>query len=145
MRRALDLARESAALGEVPVGCVIYRDGMIIGEGRNRRELRRDALAHAETEAIAQACRTVGGWRLTGSVLCVTLEPCAMCAGAIVNARIPTVCYGAPDRRFGAFGGLFDLLQQPLNHIPVVRGGILAEESVALLQHFFESLRRSHQ
>jgi len=141
MKRALQLAAEAAALGEVPVGCVVYQNGRILGEGRNRRELRRDALAHAEIEAIRQACRAMGGWRLTGCVLCVTLEPCAMCAGAIANARIPTVYFGAADHRFGAYGGLFDLREQPLNHIPGVHGGLMAEESTALLQGFFERLR----
>jgi len=142
MARALQLAAEAAALGEVPVGCVIYQGDRILGEGRNRRELRRDALAHAEIEAIGQACRAVGGWRLTGCVLCVTLEPCAMCAGAIANAQIPSVFFGATDHHFGAYGGLFDLRDQPLNHIPEVNGGLMAEESAALLQGFFEGLRR---
>jgi tRNA(adenine34) deaminase len=142
MRRALALAGEAMALGEVPVGCVIYHGERIVGEGRNRRELKRDALAHAELEAIGQACRAVRSWRLVDCVLCVTLEPCAMCAGAIANARIPVVYFGAPDHRFGAYGGLFDLRGQPLNHIPGVHGGLLAEESAAMLQGFFEHLRQ---
>jgi tRNA(adenine34) deaminase len=145
MKRALELAAEAMALGEVPVGCVIFRGDAILGEGRNRREHRRDALAHAETEAIRQACRAIGGWRLTDCVLCVTLEPCAMCAGAIANARIPAVHFGAADHRFGAYGGLFDLREQPLNHIPEVWGGLLAGESTAMLQGFFDGLRRGAQ
>jgi len=141
MRRALTLAAKAAGEGEVPVGCVITRGDEIIGEGRNRRESAADALAHAEIEAIRQACAAVGGWRLTECTLYVTLEPCAMCAGAIVNARVPEVYFGAADLRFGALGGLFNLLDQPLNHIPIVRDGLLAEESTALLQAFFVSLR----
>ena len=141
MTRALDLAKQAAAEGEVPVGCVIVRDGRIVGEGRNRREGIRNALAHAEIEAIDQACRTLGGWRLIGCTLYVTLEPCPMCAGAIVNARIPRVVYGGKDIRFGAMGSLFDLNALPLNHHAEVESGILAEECVTALKEFFAKKR----
>ena len=105
MRLALALAREAGEAGEVPVGCVIVKDGAVVGRGRNRREGERTALGHAEIEAIADACRTLGGWRLRDCTLYVTLEPCPMCAGAIVNARIPVVCYGARDDKAGWWAG----------------------------------------
>lgn len=141
MRAALALAAEAAAEGEVPVGCVIALDGRIVGRGRNRREGRRDALAHAEIEAIADACRALGGWRLWRCTLYVTLEPCPMCAGAIINSRIPRVVYGGSDRKFGCCGSVVDLFAFPFNHRPVVEGGLLEEEAVALLQQFFLQLR----
>ena len=128
MRQALELARLAMAEGEVPVGCVIVRDGAVVGRGRNRRETAQTALGHAELEAIAQACRTLGGWRLAGCALYVTLEPCPMCAGAIVNARIPAVYYGAKDDKAG-------------NHHPRIYGRVLEAECAALLQEFFQSLR----
>ena len=112
MRQALDLAREAAAAGEVPVGCVIVRDGAVVGRGRNRREERQAAWSHAEMEAMAEANRTLGTWRLDGCTLYVTPEPCPMCAGAILNARIPRVYYGARDREMGACGGVLNLFME---------------------------------
>ena len=141
MEEALALAREAAAAGEVPVGCVIVCDGRIVGRGRNRRETGRSALAHAEIEAIGQACRTLGGWRLWQCTLYVTLEPCPMCAGAIVNARIPRVVYGAADSKCGACGSVCDLFSMDFNHHPQVVSGVLGEESTQLLQTFFRELR----
>ena len=142
MGRALELAREAMAEGEVPVGCVIVWDGQIIGEGRNRRETARTALGHAEVEAIAQACRSRNGWRLHKAELYVTLEPCPMCAGAIINARIPTVCYGAKDDKAGCCGSVLNLFEERFNHHPRVYGGVREAECGALLQTFFQSLRR---
>ncbi len=141
MRRALALAAEAMADGEVPVGCVAVSGGEIVGEGRNRREKSRSALAHAEIEAIESACRRLGGWRLFMCDLYVTLEPCPMCAGAIVNARIPNVYFGARDPKAGACGSVFDLFSLPLNHRPASFGGLLADECAGLLQTFFRSLR----
>ena len=143
MRQALALAQEAAAHGEVPVGCVIVRDGAVVGRGRNRRETAQTALGHAELEAIAQACRTLGGWRLAGCALYVTLEPCPMCAGAIINARVGTVCYGARDEKAGACGSVLDLFAERFNHRPRVYGGVLKEECAALLQDFFHDLRKN--
>ncbi len=142
MRLALQLADEAAAEGEVPVGAVVVRDGKVVGTGRNRREKDKNALAHAELEAIDEACRTVGGWRLFGATLYVTLEPCPMCAGAIINARIDRVCYGASDPKAGSCGSLTDLFLLPYNHRPVCEGGLLQEECAAKLTDFFRSLRR---
>ena len=141
MGEALALAREAAAEGEVPVGCVIVRDGVIVGRGRNRREKLRSALAHAEIEAIDDACRTLGGWRLWDCTLYVTLEPCSMCAGAILNARIPRVVFGASDSKYGACGSVCDLFSMAFNHHPTVEAGIRQEEASALLQEFFQNLR----
>ena len=141
MREALALARKAAERGEVPVGCVIVRGQEIVGRGYNRRETDKSALAHAEIQAIDQACRTLGGWRLWECTLYVTLEPCAMCAGAILNARIPRVVYGASDRKFGACGSVCSLFSMDFNHHPQVEAGLLEEESRALLQDFFRNLR----
>jgi tRNA(adenine34) deaminase len=142
MGLALDLAREAAEEGEVPVGAVVVVDGRVVGHGSNRREQDQDPLAHAEILAIAQAANALGSWRLDGATLYVTLEPCPMCAGAIVNARIPTVVYGAADPKAGAAGSLFNLLDDPrLNHRCRVVGGVRAVESTALLQDFFSGLR----
>ena len=141
MREALSLARKAAEMGEVPVGCVIARGQEIVGRGYNRRETDKSALAHAEIQAIDQACRTLGGWRLWECTLYVTLEPCAMCAGAILNARIPRVVYGASDRKFGACGSVCSLFSMDFNHHPQVEAGLLEEESKALLQDFFRNLR----
>ena len=141
MALALELARQAMAEGEVPVGCVIVKDGAVVGEGRNRRETARTALGHAEIEAIARACRTLGGWRLTGCTLYVTLEPCPMCAGAIVNARIDRVYYGAKDEKAGCCGSVLNLFMEGFNHRPRVYGGILKEPCAALLREFFEGLR----
>ena len=141
MGEALELARQSAAEGEVPVGCVIVRRGEIVGRGRNRREQVRNALSHAEIEAINDACRTLGGWRLWECTLYVTLEPCPMCAGAIVNARIPRVVYGASDAKCGACGGVCDLFSMNFNHHPKVERGLREEEAAALMTEFFQNLR----
>ena len=141
MDQALELAKEAAAEGEVPVGCVIVRNGEIVGRGRNRRETAKTALGHAEIEAIAEANRNLGGWRLWECTLYVTLEPCPMCAGAIVNARIPRVVYGASDSKFGACGSVCDLFNMDFNHHPTVEKGIRAEEAAALMTEFFQNLR----
>ena len=141
MGEALELARQSAAEGEVPVGCVIVRRGEIVGRGRNRREQIRNALSHAEIEAINDACRNLGGWRLWECTLYVTLEPCPMCAGAIVNARIPRVVYGASDSKCGACGSVCDLFNMDFNHHPTVEKGIREEEAAALMTEFFQNLR----
>ena len=141
MEEALALAREAAAEGEVPVGCVITLGDRIVGTGRNRREKGKSALAHAEIEAIDQACKTLGGWRLWECTLYVTLEPCPMCAGAIVNARIPRVVYGASDAKCGACGSVCDLFSMEFNHHPTVEKGILQEQCGALLTEFFQNLR----
>ena len=141
MLEALALAREGAAAGEVPVGCVIVRGDEIVGRGRNRREEDKTALAHAELEAISQACRALGGWRLWECTLYVTLEPCPMCAGAIVNARIPRVVYGAKDAKAGSCGSVCDLFSMAYNHHPQVEAGVLEEECAKLLTDFFRELR----
>ena len=125
-----------------PVGCVIvWEDGRVVGRGRNRRETGKDALAHAELEAIRQANALLGGWRLHKATLYVTLEPCPMCAGGIINARIPQVWYGAADAKAGCCGSVLDLFAQPFNHHPQVHSGLLEEECAALLQAFFQRLR----
>ena len=142
MREALVLAAEAAEAGEVPVGCVIVRDGQVVGRGRNRREERRSALSHAETEAIAQANRALGDWRLAGCTLYVTLEPCPMCAGAILNARIPRVFFGARDRVMGACGGVMNLFMEEFPHRPALVGGVLEAECRAVLSAFFAGLRQ---
>ena len=141
MAQALALARESAQEGEVPVGCVIVRDGQIVGRGRNRRERGKSALAHAEIEAIAQANANLGGWRLWECTLYVTLEPCPMCAGAIINARIPRVVYGASDAKFGACRSVCSLFDMAFNHRPQVEAGVMEQEAAALMQDFFRNLR----
>ena len=141
MDEALALAREAAAEGEVPVGCVIVRGNEIVGRGRNRRETRKNALCHAEIEAIDDACRYLGGWRLWECTLYVTLEPCSMCAGAIINARIPRVVYGASDSKFGAVRSVCSLFDMQFNHHPQVESGIREEEAAALMQEFFRNLR----
>lgn len=143
MRQALALAAESAADGEVPVGCVIVDGDTIVGCGRNRRETSKNALAHAELEAIDEACRTLGGWRLWRCTLYVTLEPCPMCAGAIVNARLARVVYGAADKKFGACGGVTDLFNLRDSYRPRCEGGLLEAEAQALLQDFFRRLRET--
>lgn len=142
MQEALALAREAAAAGEVPVGCVIVRQGAIVGRGRNRREERQAVSSHAEMEAMAQANTVLGTWRLDDCELYVTLEPCPMCAGAILNARIPRVYYGARDETFGACGGVLNLFMEDFPHRPALVGGILAEDCRAVLAEFFASLRK---
>ena len=142
MAQALALAREAAAAGEVPVGCVIVRRGVLIGRGRNRREERGSALSHAEVEAIAQANRALGDWRLSDCALYVTLEPCPMCAGAILNARIPRVYYGARDSVMGACGGVLNLFMEDFPNRPAVVGGVLATPCREVLAEFFGQLRQ---
>ena len=145
MWEALTLAREAAAAGEVPVGCVIVRDGAIIGRGRNCLEEKQAVNSHAELEAMAQANAAVGSWRLEGCELYVTLEPCPMCAGAILNARIARVYYGARDSAFGACGGVTNLFMEQFPNRPALVGGILAEECQAVLADFFNGLRQKRQ
>lgn len=143
MRQALDLARSALPAGDVPVGCVVVKDGRIVGRGYNRREADHDALAHAECLAIQDACRTLGGWNLHGCDLYVTLEPCPMCAGAILNSRLRAVYYGARDDKAGACGGVLNLFMEGFNHKPRIYGGVLAQECGALLCDFFHSLREN--
>ena len=142
MHQALTLAREAAAHGEVPVGCVIVRDGKIIGRGRNRREEKQAVFSHAEMEAMAQANEALGSWRLEECDLYVTLEPCPMCAGAILNARVRRVFYGARDRAMGACGGVLNLFMEDFPHHPQLVGGILAEDCQTVLSAFFKELRK---
>lgn len=145
MRRAIGLAELAGSLGEVPVGAVVYRtaDGVSLGEGFNRREVDKDPLAHAELIAIAAAARALGDWRLTDCTLVVTLEPCAMCAGAIVNARVGRLVYGAADPKAGACGSLMRLTEDArLNHRVAPIGGVMAEPCGDLLRRFFQQLRR---
>ena len=144
MREALALAREAAEAGEVPVGCVIVRKGEIVGRGRNRREEKQAVSSHAEMEAMAQANARLGTWRLDDCELYVTLEPCPMCAGAILNARIPRVFYGARDPAFGACGGVLNLFMEDVPHRPALVGGILGEECRAVLADFFAGLRQGN-
>ena len=141
MARALELAREAARNGEVPVGCVIVRGDEIVGEGRNRREEKQSTASHAEMEAIAQANEMLGTWRLDECELFVTLEPCPMCAGAILNARVKRVWYGARDEAMGACGGVFNLYMESLPNRPQLVGGILAEDCRAVLTEFFQKIR----
>ena len=146
MRLALTLAREAVDTGDVPVGCVIAdREGQIIGRGRNRREQRQSAVRHAEIEAIEEACAAVGSWRLEGCALYVTLEPCPMCAGAILNARIPTVVYGAKEPMTGSCGSVLNLFEERYGFRPAIYGGVLAEDCAGLMRGFFDGLRTGGQ
>ncbi len=145
MRAALEQARLAADEGEVPVGAVIVHGDEIIACGRNRRELLKNALCHAEIEAIDAACRRLGGWRLPDCTLYVTLEPCPMCAGAIINSRIDRVIFGAYDAKNGCCGSVADLFSMPFNHFPKSEGGVLGEECAELLSSFFKRLRESRQ
>ena len=143
MLEALAEARRAAGIGEVPIGAVVVRGGKVVGRGHNRREIDGDPLAHAEILAIRQAAEAVGGWRLAGCTMYVTLEPCAMCAGALVNGRVERLVYGAPDPKAGYCGTLGDLVRDPrLNHRLEVTAGVLEDECAALLRGFFASLRR---
>ena len=142
MEAALALAREAAAEGEVPVGAVVVCDGEIVGSGRNRREKEKNARYHAEGEAIDSACRKLGGWRLHRCELYVTLEPCPMCAGAIINARIKTLIFGASDPKAGSAASVTNLFALPYNHKPEVIAGVLEEECAAVLKDFFAALRQ---
>ncbi len=142
MALAIERAREAQAHGDVPIGAVVARDGEPIAAAGNERELRGDPTAHAEILAIRAAAEALGGWRLPGTTLYVTLEPCAMCAGAIVLARIPEVVFGAPDPKAGAAGSVMNVLADPaLNHRPRVTAGVMEVECAALLREFFESRR----
>lgn len=141
MQRAIELARQSALEGEVPVGAVIVKDNEIVGEGRNRRELGKNALYHAELEAIDNACKTLGGWRLWQCDLYVTLEPCPMCAGAIINARIKRVFFGANDLKAGSFGSIANFNDIAYNHKPEIVSGIMVQECSEMLTSFFKNLR----
>ena len=141
MRQALELAWKAAAAGEVPVGCVIVQKGRVVGRGRNRREENQRTASHAEMEAIAQANDALGTWRLDDCALYVTLEPCPMCAGAIINARIPRVYYGARDSAMGACGGVLNLFMEDFPNRPALVGGILEEECRKVLAEFFQALR----
>ena len=141
MRAALNEAKKCEAEGEVPVGAVIVKDGEIIATGRNRRETGKNALYHAELEAIDKACKALGGWRLFGCDLYVTLEPCPMCAGAIINSRIKTVYFGAYDNKAGSFGSVADFNRIPYNHKPEIIGGIMENECAEMLSAFFKNIR----
>lgn len=145
MGRALLLAQKAADLGEVPVGAVVVKDKEVVGEGYNLRESGKNALYHAEVMAIDEACRTLGGWRLWECTLYVTLEPCPMCTGAIINSRMRRLVYGATDPKAGCCGGITNLFALPFNHLPVVEGGMREDESRELLQRFFEALRQKRQ
>ena len=142
MQQALALGQQAAELGEVPVGAVVVCDGVVVGTGFNRRETAKTALAHAELEAIAAACRALGGWRLHRCDLYVTLEPCPMCAGAIVNARIRRLVFGAHDPKAGCFGSVSDFNALPFNHKPEVVSGVCAEQAAGQLSEFFRRLRQ---
>ena len=141
MRRALELAAQAGEEGDVPVGCVIVRDWAIVGEGRNRREENGDATAHAELEAIDAACRKLGGWRLWECTLYVTLEPCPMCTGAVINARLKRLVFGAYDPKAGSCGSVANLFTLPYNHHPRLYRGPLERECQEILQDFFQGLR----
>lgn len=142
MRLAIELADEAAEAGEVPVGCVVVDDnGAVIGRGRNRREEDSDATAHAEIGAIREACAARGSWRLDGCTLVVTLEPCPMCAGAVISARIPVLVYGAKEENTGSCGSVLNLFEERYGHRPAVYGGVLAGECEAQLRTFFKKLR----
>lgn len=142
MRRAIELAQEAVTSGDVPVGCVIVKDGKIVGEGYNRREACGDATAHAEVEAIRAACKTLGSWRLNECTMYVTLEPCPMCAGAIINSRIHTLRYGAKDEKAGACTSVLNLFEERFNHKPRIYQGLMEKECEILLQSFFQGLRK---
>lgn len=141
MQKALELAKISAAEGEVPVGAIIVKGDEIVGTGRNRREYGKNALYHAEIEAIDNACKTLGGWRLWECDMYVTLEPCPMCAGAIINSRIKTVYYGASDLKAGSFGSVVDFNSIPYNHKPEIVSGVMQDEARKMLSDFFKELR----
>ena len=141
MSAALDEAKKASADGEVPVGAVIVRNGEVIAAGHNRREIGKNALYHAELEAIDNACKALGGWRLPGCTLYVTLEPCPMCAGAIINSRIERVVFGAYDKKAGSVRSLLRLFDLPYNHRPAVTGGCMEDECAGELSDFFRKLR----
>ena len=142
MKYALSLAEQSAQEGEVPVGAIVVCDGKIVGEGRNRRETVKNALHHAEIEAINDACKNLGGWRLWHCDMYVTLEPCPMCAGAIINSRIKNVYFGAKDEKNGAVVSAAQLFDMNFTHKPFYEGGIMGEECAEILSNFFKDLRK---
>ena len=142
MDQAIALAKEAAQEGEVPVGAVVVLGDKIVGTGRNRREKNKNALAHAEIEAINEACRTLGGWRLWQCDMYVTLEPCPMCTGAIINSRIKRLIYGASDCKAGSCGSVVNLFELPYNHKPEIVSGIKKDECAELLLEFFKALRK---
>ena len=143
MRLALAKAQEASSSGEIPVGCVIAdKDGKVIGTGQNTRERTRSALGHAELSAIDEACREIGDWRLDGCTIYVTLEPCPMCTGAIINARIPCVVFGAREENFGSCGSVIDLFSERYGHHPAVYSGVFESECTALLTEFFKKMRK---
>lgn len=143
MRYALSLAEKASDSGEVPVGAVIVRNGEIVGQGRNRRENGKNALYHAEIEAINDACQRLGGWRLWECDMFVTLEPCPMCTGAIINSRIRRVVFGAYDKKAGCCGSVMNMFELPFNHKPEVIGGFMEEECSSALSEFFIKLRNT--
>jgi tRNA(adenine34) deaminase len=145
MRVALEEAQLAASLGEVPVGAVVAKDGVVVARAHNTRETQKNATHHAELLAIDAACKALGGWRLWQCELFVTLEPCPMCAGAIINSRLKRVVYGAADPKAGCCGGLTDLFAFPFNHKPVIERGLLEDESAAVLAAFFERLRQQRK
>ncbi len=145
MRCALEQARKAYAMNEVPIGAVVVRDGEIVGTGFNRRETGKNALYHAELSAIDEACKKLGGWRLWQCDLYVTLEPCPMCAGAIINSRIKRLVYGSYDDKAGSCKSVINLFDLPYNHKPVVLGGVLKEECAQLLSGFFKELREKRR
>ncbi len=145
MRAAIELAKESEKQGEVPVGAVVVKNGTIVGTGKNRRETGKNALYHAEIEAINNACKSLGGWRLWNCDLYVTLEPCPMCAGAIINSRIRRVYFGAYDNKAGSFGSVANFNMLPYNHKPEIYGGIMEDECSQMLTDFFKKLREKRK
>lgn len=145
MQEAVKLAAQAASEGEVPVGAVVVKDGKIVGRGRNRRETDKNALAHAEIEAINDACNQLGSWRLNGCELYVTLEPCPMCAGAIINSRLDRVVFGAMDKKAGSVGSVINMFELPYNHRPIVTVGIGQQECSEVLSNFFKDLRKDEK
>ena len=145
MNQAIDEARIASEMGEVPVGAVIVKDGKVIGRGRNTRETGKTALGHAEIMAIGQACAELGGWRLMGCTLYVTMEPCSMCAGAIISARIPKVICAVKDAKAGAFGSVLNVNSYPLNHKTDISFGLMENKSRELIGEFFEKLRKKRK
>ena len=143
MKKAIELAKISGDEGEVPVGAVVTKNGEIVATGRNRREIGKNALYHAELEAIDNACKALGGWRLWQCELFVTLEPCPMCAGAIINSRIKRVVFGAYDPKAGSCGSINNLFDFPYNHSPKIEGGFMQDECALLLKRFFSDLRKT--
>ena len=142
MKKALERAKKAALKGEVPIGCVIVKDGRIIASGYNKREEKKNSLLHAEMVAINSACKKLDAWRLCDCTLYVTLEPCPMCAGAIINSRIKRVVFGASDPKAGAFGSVVNLNEYPFNHKCLISSGVLGEECAAILSAFFRKLRK---